>query len=57
MFVYRLADLDALYDEMEQFWWAIFYFNGYLREPANAGRIAEHDKLRTFKAIEARLSI
>lgn len=55
MFVYRLPDLDSLYEETELFWWATFYFNGYLREPTNAGRIAEHDKLRAFPAIKAEL--
>jgi hypothetical protein len=55
MFVYRLADLDTLYDDMEDFWWATFYFNGYLREPTNTGRVAEHEKLREFPSIKAQL--
>jgi hypothetical protein len=36
---------------MEQFWWAIFYFNGYLREPKNAGRAAEFQRLCDFPLI------
>ena len=56
MFVYRSKDLDELYNEMEQFWWAGFYFNGYLRQPGAPGRIAEHDKLRDFPTIKTFLS-
>jgi hypothetical protein len=51
LYVYRLNDLQSLYDKMEQFWWAIFYFNGYLREPKNAGRAAEFQRLCDFPLI------
>ena len=51
MFVYRLSDLDALYAQMREFWWAIFYFNGYLREPNHSGRIDEFRRLREFPQV------
>jgi len=52
MYVYRLSDLEMLYEDMEKFWWTIFYFNGYLRDPKNSYRIAEFDRLREFAAIK-----
>jgi hypothetical protein len=45
MCVYRMSDLDALYRQMMQLCWDMFYFNGYLREPHNSGRLAEFRKL------------
>ncbi len=56
MFVYRLSDLEEIYREMEEFWWAMFYFNGYLRAPENAGRIAEYEKLFEMPRIKAILA-
>jgi hypothetical protein len=56
MYVYRKADLDKLYQDMESFWWAAFYFNGYLRNPAEAGRIAELAKLRDYPSIKNALA-
>jgi hypothetical protein len=55
LFVYRKADLDKLYDDMESFWWAVFYFNGYLRNPSNEGRRGEVAKLRAYPLIKAAL--
>jgi hypothetical protein len=52
LYVYRSADLQSLYEDMEQFWWAIFYFNGYRREPKNAGRAAEFRRLCAFPQIQ-----
>jgi hypothetical protein len=52
MYVYRKEDLDNLYQDMESFWWAAFYFNGYLRSPADPGRIAELAKLRKYPLIQ-----
>jgi hypothetical protein len=52
LYVYRPTDLQSLHDDMEQFWWAIFYFNGYLREPKNAGRAAEFQRLCAFPQIQ-----
>lgn len=46
MYGYRVLDLEALYNHMEKFWWAIFYFNGYLADPSNPLRIQEFDRLR-----------
>jgi hypothetical protein len=56
MFVYRLSDLENLYQRMEEFWWAAFYFNGYLREPSNTGRLAEFHRLCTFPQIQNAIS-
>jgi hypothetical protein len=55
MYVYRQTDLDSLYEGMKEFWWAIFYFNGYLRRPADQGRIEEVAKLRTFPQVRSAL--
>ena len=55
MYVYRLQDLQGLYEEMEQFWWVAFYFNGYLREIENSNRITEFNQLREFPAIKSAL--
>jgi hypothetical protein len=52
MYVYRKADLHKMYQDMESFWWAAFYFNGYLRRPAEAARIAELAKLREYPLIK-----
>ena len=56
MYVYRMADLEALYEQMKEFWWAMFYFNGYLRRPTEAGRFAELAKARGFPQISRALS-
>ena len=55
MYVYRQADLDMLYEDMEQFWWAAFYFNGYLRRPNDPGRQSDLKKLREFSQVKAAL--
>ena len=56
MYVYRESDLAATYEKMEKFWWAIFYFNGYLREPSNPGRIEELERLRNIDLVKAELA-
>jgi hypothetical protein len=45
LYVYRMADLERLHSQMEQLWWDLFYFNGYLRDPKTPGRVAEFRKL------------
>lgn len=45
IYVYHVSDLEALYQAMEEFWWVVFYFNGYLRDPTESGRVAEFEKL------------
>lgn len=50
--VYRLTDLQALYDEMEQFWNASRHFNGYLRDPTNSAQISEFKRLRELPLIK-----
>jgi hypothetical protein len=45
MYVYRLSELETLHGHMEQLWWDVFYFNGYLRASGNSGRIAEFQKV------------
>ena len=52
LFVYRHTDLQTLYEDMEQFWWSIFYFNGYIREPSNAGRAAEFQRVCIFPQVQ-----
>ena len=56
LYVYRPTDLQRLYEDMEQFWRAIFYFNGYRREPKNAGRAAEFQRLCAFPQIQQAIS-
>jgi hypothetical protein len=53
LYVYRKADLDKIYADMESFWWAAFYFNGYLRNPIDIGRLAEREKLKEYPIIKA----
>lgn len=52
MLVYRLSDLDRLNTQMQQLWWDLFYFNGFLREPNNPGRAAEFNRLFTSERIQ-----
>ena len=49
MYVYRLSDLESLYKQMEEFWWATFYFNGYLRDPEDTGRIQNEHQQRVIR--------
>jgi hypothetical protein len=56
MYVYRLSDLENIYKQMEEFWWATFYFNGYLREPNNEGRVEEFRRLCCFPQIQQAMS-
>ena len=56
LYVYRINDLDDLYDEMEEFWRAAFLFNAYLRRPDEPGMTAEHDKVRSFNVIRKNLA-
>ena len=56
MYVYRLSDLESVYQQMEEFWWVAFYFNGYLRDPRNPGRAEEFRRLCTFPQIQRAMS-
>jgi hypothetical protein len=56
MYVYRLSDLEGVYKKMEEFWWATFYFNGYLRDPNSAGRGEEFRRLCSFPQIHQAMS-
>lgn len=56
LFVYRMKDLHDLYEKMEQFWWATFYFNGYLRERQNPLRAQEFQKLCSYPDIQREIS-
>lgn len=51
LFVYRMKDLEALYESMSAFWWAAYWFNGWLRDPQNPLRLAEYRKLCTSPQI------
>lgn len=52
IYVYRRSDLDELYSQMEELWWAVFYFMGYVRNPNDAGRVAELQRLCQFTQID-----
>lgn len=54
MYVYRMSDLETLLSQMEQLWWDMFYFNGYLRAPHDAGRVAKFRKLVESPRIQQR---
>lgn len=56
MYVYRLSDLESLFQQMEELWWAAFYFNGFLRQPKYAARGDDVRRLRMFPQIAAALS-
>jgi hypothetical protein len=55
-YVYRLSDLENIYKQMEEFWWAGFYFNGFLRDPTNARRQEEFLRLCNFPQIKHAMS-
>jgi hypothetical protein len=56
LFVYRMPDLTGLYDQMEEFWWAVFWLNGFLRDIANPLRAAEFRKLCALPQIQREIS-
>lgn len=56
MYVYRLSDLENLYQQMEEIWWAAFYFNGYLREPGNLARKEEINRIKEFPQVKTALT-
>jgi hypothetical protein len=53
MFVYKLSELEELYIRIKQFWFDLFYFNGYLRDRSNSGRQAEFAKLLAGRGLGA----
>jgi hypothetical protein len=56
MYVYRLDDLNRLHSQMEQLWYDIFYFNGYLREPTNPHRIVEFQRVLNSSHIQRHIT-
>lgn len=56
LYVYRRADLDALYSQMEEFWWTAFHLNGYLRDPRHPGRVEEFRQLCTSPQISRKIA-
>jgi hypothetical protein len=56
LFVYRKADLEKLHSQMQQLWWDLFHFNGYLRTPKSPGRVAEFRKLFASPHIRQRIA-
>lgn len=56
LFVYRMSDLNALYENMSDFWWAAFWFNGLLREPKKDGWREEFQKLCASPQIQREIS-
>lgn len=53
LFVYRLNDLYDIYEQMERFWYNVFYFNGFLRRSSDAGMIERHKQIRLDPRIQA----
>lgn len=56
MYVYRMLDLESLYKQMEQLWWDMFYFNGYLQDSSNPRRGKEFKKLFESPRIQQRIA-
>jgi hypothetical protein len=56
MYVYRLKEIERLHAEMEEQWWDMFYFNGYLRQRNDHRRVAEFQRLFTSPRIQQRMS-
>jgi hypothetical protein len=56
LFVYRKADIERLHSEMQQLWWNLFYFNGYLRSPKDHARAAEFRRLFAARRIQERIA-
>lgn len=56
MYVYRQNDLQALQDEMEQFWRAALRFNSYLRNPIGAHEAKEFRQVQELPLIKAALA-
>ena len=49
MFVYRIEDLNALENEMDQFWEASLYFNAYLREKPGKTKSNHWERINNFQ--------
>jgi hypothetical protein len=56
LYVYQEGDLVKLYIEMEEFWWALFHFTSYLRQPTNAGRVAKFREMCALPKIRHEIS-
>lgn len=52
MFVYRIEDLKALENEMDQFWEASLYFNAYLREKLGKTKSNHWERINNFQIIK-----
>jgi hypothetical protein len=52
LFVYRLEDIENLYEDMEQMWFAVFHLSGFLREPSNPMRAEQFEKLCAMPQIQ-----
>ena len=52
LFVYRIGDLNALEDEMDQFWEASLYFNAYLREKSGKTKSNHRERINNFQIIK-----
>jgi hypothetical protein len=57
LFVYRKSDLTKLHSQMQQLWWDLFHFNGYLRASRNPLRAAEFQKLFRSARIQRRIAV
>ena len=57
LFVYRDTDLAQIYEEMDEFYWAIFNLNCYLRDSTSAAGATCYGKLKALSWIDAALVI
>ena len=55
MYVYHLKDLHNLQYEMEQFWEAALYFNVYLRDMNDKGKMSHFARIKNFPFIKSEL--
>ena len=51
LFVLKKSSLDLAYREIEELWWIVHYFLGYVKDPENFRRKAEFDKLKEHKLL------
>lgn len=56
IFVYRLEDIENIYEDMEQMWFATFHFSGFLREPSNPMHAEQFEKLCAMPQIQQEMS-
>jgi hypothetical protein len=56
LFVYKMKDIELIHQEFEDFWWSLFYLNGYLRERENPGRVREFNEIYSKPRIQQEMA-